>query len=293
MSLFRRFIIKNWLLTFSKAFIALLLLVTIVNLVSGLLRENVTALEVFLNHLIEIPVYLEQILPISCLGASLFTINRLKDRNELTAIFSSGFSRRNFLTTLILSSSIVAILLFLSSAYLGPFLKFHRETILPGGESKFRNLNKKGLRSRSIDTNQVWYKRSNYFFSFSTFDKENKTLHNFTYLQFNKDHKLELKISSPQLSLFKEGPPMAQNAILINELSKKGTPIIETYQNYPVPIEETIEEFDKIESDVTTLTFPQLLLREYFLPIVEDQKSEKMFFLFFLSPLAIGSFTHI
>lgn len=258
MTILRKFIIKEWLKSFTISMLVLFLLITIVSLLTGFLRENVTPLEVILNHLIQIPSFFDKILPISCLTASLFSINKLKDRNELTAIFAAGFSRKNYILSILFVSFLVASLQFFLNSFAGPYLKLKKEKILPGGEKKFKNLNNKGLRGRTKGTGKVWYKGDNYFFNFSTFDKQKFELINFSYYGYNKQHLLQHKVTAKKLKFYKHSSPTAIDGISYRYLAKAKTPQVKDFDHLLLNITQNAEDLMQIESDVTALNINEL-----------------------------------
>jgi len=177
----------------------LFLLLTVANLISGFLRGNVTPIEVILNYIIEIPGFMLKIFPVSCLTASLFSINKLKNRNELTAIFASGFSSKKYFITLIQASTAVAVLQLFMGGFIQPKTRSYRDNLIENSDNKFRNLKAKGLRTSTIGTGKIWFKSNDYFFSFSSFDKKKSELNNVTLYYFDNSYKLIKKLVSPKL----------------------------------------------------------------------------------------------
>ena len=222
MSEIKKLITIEWIRFFLSAEFVLLLLLTIGNLISGLQRENVSNTEVLLNYLIELPSFINQVTPVSCLVASLFSINKLKNRNELTAIFASGFSRQAYIVCLVYISIFVTFFQFFVSGYLNPYIKSKRHIILSDSLDKFRKLQSQGL---STASGKIWYKNREYFFSFSKFDKKSNTIFNVDVYKYNSEYKLKEVLKFPLL-----------NFVLKEELS----------------------DFKQIEADITTLNFNNL-----------------------------------
>ena len=172
----RSLIIKEWFKFFLGAFLGLLLLITVAELITGFLRQNVTPLEVILNHLLEIPDKFKLIMPVSCLMASLFSINKLRNRNELTAIFAAGYSRKKFFNDIASAAIFVAAFQFSVSGFIEPYAISKKDFLIEDGQSKFKNLRSKGLMASTIGSGKMWFKSNDYFFSFSTFDDKKNTL---------------------------------------------------------------------------------------------------------------------
>lgn len=259
MFIIKKLIIKEWYRFFIASAFVLFLLLTTGNLISGFLRGNVTPIEVLSNYILELPGFLTKIFPISCLIASLFSINKLLNRNELTAIFAGGYKRKRLVFDLIHASLGVAILQFMVGAYLQPYLKSKRNIIIGDSAFKFRNLKKKGLSSSSIGAGKLWYKSKNYYFSFANYEKNKKTLNKINLYSFNKNYKLEKQISANK-ALHKNGTFWTFKDAKVLELlsSKTGFPKITLHQELDYNLHETPQDLEKIESDITTLSIRNL-----------------------------------
>jgi len=257
MSLISKLIIREWNRFFVTASISLLLLTTVANLISGLLRANVSPHEVLLNYILELPKFIIQVLPISCLIASLFSINKLKNRNELTAIFASGYSRKKYIFNIIQASAFIALIQFLVGAYVEPFAKSNRHVLLGISKHKFRNLQSKGLKSNTIGTGKQWFKNKNYFFSFEAFDKQNNSLREPVLFVFDKSFKLSAKFSATS-SYFENGQWHFIDGVSYQYLNSKSFPEVKKFANQLVPLNETPEDFKQLEADITTLSIGNL-----------------------------------
>lgn len=250
----KKLILKEWFRFFISSVAVLFLLLTVANLISGFLRGNVTPTEVILNYIIEIPGFLLKIFPISCLTASLFSINKLKNRNELTSIFASGFSTKKYFITLIQASAVIAILQLFVGGFVQPMTRSMRDSLIENSDNKFRNLKAKGLRTSTIGTGKIWFKSGNYFFSSSSFDKVKGALNNVTLYFFNDEFKLLEKIKAPTLEYSEGNTWKAINpTIFKNADAKEKFPHIEKKDVFLITLKEDLTDFKKIESDITTL----------------------------------------
>ena len=258
MPIFKKFILNYWIKSFFTSLIVLLLLLSIGNLLSDLLRGNLSNSEVLLNFIIELPKFLTQIIPISCLVASLFSSNRLKESNELTAIFASGFSRMNYLFIIFQASFVISIFQFIISAYINPTVQSKKFDLLKESTSKFKNLNKQGLSSSTINSGRIWYRSKDYFFSFSKYNRILKELDNVSIYKFNQEKKIESIIHSKKLIYTGgENKWLAQNNLIYTNLSNSKFPISKS-EDIKIELNEKIKDFKQIDADITTLTFFKL-----------------------------------
>lgn len=261
LAVIRKHIAKEWLVFFLSAFILLILLLTVANLVSGFLRPNVSAIDVLINHLIELPGYSSQIFPVACLMASLFSINKMKNRNELTAIFASGFSRQDFIITIVVVASLASVFQFTFSSYLYPFTMKNRHVWIADGHKKFGNLKSKGLMTSTISSGKLWYRTKDFFLAFSAFDKKTSVLQNVTLYYITPPNRLAERISAKSASYIGKGNWRFIDGKSHSEIDKETFPQSENFAQKDIDLSMELEQFVQAEADITTLDIHQL--REY------------------------------
>ncbi|MBI2521395.1 MAG: LptF/LptG family permease [Bdellovibrio sp.] len=244
----------EWIKFFIGSVIAFVLLMSVANLISGLLRTNVTAYEVLINHLIELPGNASKIFPISCLTGTLFCINKLQSRNELVAIFASGFSRMKFVFTIIILSLLASAVQIYLAGYVYPFAKSKKNVFIEQSESKFRNLKTKAITSSTIGTGKIWFKGSNYFFSFTHYDKSSKGLIDLGIYAYDKNFLLTDKtFTSKAIFETATGKWTSENSSLISGLNNHEHPRMTISGPGNVALAETPDDFIRLESDINSL----------------------------------------
>jgi len=255
MPLIRWLILREWSKFFGSAFLVLFLLLTTANLIAGFLRGNVTSIEVLQNYILEIPGFIGKILPLSCLIGSLFSFNKLINRNELTAILAGGYSRRKIIIDLVLISFFIGGLQVLNMGYIKPLIRSKKSAIIGDSAFKFRNLQKKGVATSSVGSGRIWYKSKKYFFSFVAFDKKNNVLNDIAIYKLNNDYALEEKIIAQKASYLEgENWRLDNVEVIENFLDPDSFAYQKKKKSIVVNLNETPEEFRKIESDITNLS---------------------------------------
>lgn len=252
MTTLRSFILKEWFRFFVGAFVVLILLISVAELISGFLRSNVTPMEVIFNHFLEIPNKLKLIMPVGCLVASLFSVNKLKTRNELTAIFAGGYSRKRFMTDIAIGTIVVSLSQLFISSFLEPFAISKKDILITDGQSKFKNLKSQGLMASTIGSGRMWFKSKNYFFSFSTFDKENNQLNDVSIYYYNDNNFLKEKVTSKALQYI-GGAWIGTQTNVLRNLETGEFPLVQNIESGPIDINESPFDFREIEADITTL----------------------------------------
>jgi lipopolysaccharide export system permease protein len=221
------------------------------NILSNLLRANSHFGDVLKSLLYEIPLFLVKIFPVSCLIASLFSLNKLKNRNELTAIFASGFSRKNFILTIATLGFLVGVSLFYINSYLVPYSR-HRA---------YLELNVHGDSSvtvNAINSGRIWFKGKNYFVSYANFDAATNTLNNLELYYFNPDFRLVEQIKAQTARFLHDQTWLLSPFIHSTNLQNTTFPNIEEHKFSEWFIDENIQDFKKINADISTLSIWKL-----------------------------------
>lgn len=251
MSIIRKIIIKDWLSFFISSVLVLLFILSLGNILSNLLKSSSVLSQVLLNLLYEVPSFLVKIFPVSCLIASLFALNKLKNRNELTAIFASGFSRRKFIFTIGILGATVGLSLFYINSYIVPYSK-HRA---------FKDLNQRGESSvtiNAINSGRVWFKGKNYFVSYNSFDSLNNVLNNLELYYFNNDFKIFEYIKATKAKYKQNKEWILSDVIHKTNLENVTFPSVKFSKNENWTIDEDIQDFRKINADISTFSIWRL-----------------------------------
>lgn len=279
MSILRKVIIKSWLSYFFSSSFLLISVLSLGHILSALLRANVDYHAMLLGLSYEIPSFMVKIFPVSCLIASLFTLNRLKNRNELTAIFASGFSRRNLIFTLGVLGALVGILLFYINAYLVPYTK-HRALVELNQHSDSSVVN------NAITSGKIWFKGQNYFVSYANFDAKTNTITNLNLYFFDELYKLEEQISAPKAKFIQGKRWLLYPFIRYSHLNGKGFPEVQKGINIRWRIEESLQDFKKINADIATLSIWKLY--DYIQILNNNKLNSNEYYVTFLDKFSSG-----
>ena len=260
MGILRNLIVIEWYKAFFKSSFVLFLIITIANLIAGFLRGRVTTIEVIYNYLLELPNFISRVLPVACLTASLFSINKLKNSSELVAVFAAGFSRKKFVETIFLCSLAISLFQFLNNSFIRPYVLSNRDNLIQNPQNKFRNLQEQGLKSKTVDSGSVWYKGESYYVSFPFYHKAEKKLFDINIYYFSANHKLTRRIHADELTFNSENNMwVGKNVVDLQQIDDEKTfPVITKQENTAVPLREHPSDFDQIESDISILNIFKL-----------------------------------
>ncbi len=251
MSIIKKLILKEWSTYFAGSVFILLMVLSLGHLLSGLLSAN-KPLQLLLQDLVlEAPTFLIKIFPVSCLIASLFSINKLKDRNELTAIFASGYARSRFIVAICIASSVAGIILFFINAYIVPYSK-HQQTLLNNPAKA------NAISINAMNSGKIWFKGKDYFFSYSSFNTKLLELHDLTLYYYDSNFIFKEQISAPRAVFQNNKNWILKNALHATNLENNTFPSIKKYPTYPLVLNESVSDFKKINTDILTLSIWRL-----------------------------------
>ena len=260
MSSITKLILKEWLRFFTGSVLVLLMVLSLGHVLNTLLKDSADFKTIYESLILEIPGFMIKIFPVSCLIASLFSINKLKNRNELTAIFASGFSRLRFIFCIGTIGALVGVLLFFVNAYLVPYTK-HRQDVMKNGEARESvgsALNKTTVSINALNSGKIWFKGLDYFFSYSSFDRKTNTLYNLTLYLYDKDFKFTEQISAAYADFQSENKWLLHRALHYTNLDNKTFPTVQYFKEKPLKIHETVSDFRQINADIATLNIWKL-----------------------------------
>tara|TARA_Y100001954_G_scaffold131597_1_gene140664 strand:+ start:1656 stop:2744 length:1089 start_codon:yes stop_codon:yes gene_type:complete len=250
-------VLNEWLRSFVTTLFVLFSIIFVGNIVSEFLRDAASTQDIFQNFVLEVPKWMEKVVPISCLGATLFSIYRLKMTNALISLFALGFKRSDYIKILFFLSLFVGSLQLLVGGYIKPYARSLRKDWLDK-DSHFRGYKKGGVRARTIASGLIWYKGKNYFSHFSYYDREKKSLNKFSSFQFDDQGGLSRIVRANFAIHQQETTWKLVGVEVYDNLNKKRFPTVSVHKELMTELGEKPTEFDSIESDVHELGMDDL-----------------------------------
>ena len=298
--LLRKLILKEWIKAFFISIIILLLLFSVGDLISGFLRRKVTASEVFINYFLSFPWVFSKIIPFSCLLATLFSLNKLRNRSELVAILASGFPRRQIVSSILQITAVVVTFQLINAGYIDPFFKRLHKDMIVDGDRKFSQAKLKSLLISVIGGGKIWYRSDDHYVSYSIYRKSTKTLVNPTFYYFDDQNNNIKIIRSDEATGYENGYWILSNAQIISKISDPYVfPEMNERKELKLFLPEAPSDFARIDNDLKTLS-PMALYQfvsqirrsglssnEYEVFLLEKVMSGLMCFIFALIPIGI------
>jgi len=252
MQIFSQIVLGEWLRSFLKTFFVLFTIVFVGNIVSEFLRDAASVEDIFQNFILEVPQWMGKVVPISCLGASLFSIYKLKMTNALISLFSLGQTRKDFVLVIVSAAFFVVLIEFFIGGYIHPLSRILRKDWIQKS-SHFRGHKKGGLRTRTMSSGLIWYKSKNYFAHFSYYDRAMKKLNKLSIFYFSKNGLLNKIIRADSAEHFKGETWRAVKVVIYSFMDKKRFPEIKRFDDFLLTLSEDPSNFENIESDVHEL----------------------------------------
>ena len=246
-------IVKEWFKSLIGAVVVLFLLITTADLINGFLQGKDIS-RVFLEYVLKMPDLMGKMLPICCLVATLFSLNKLKAHSELISILAAGFSYRKIYFLIGSCASVVMALQFYNLGFLEPIANSVKRQEI----QKSKNSEGRYLTRSSLDGGKFWYKSQNYFASFTFFDRKQSLLKDFEIYYFNKNHKSEKLIKSSGAAYTAKGEWTLKDVTEITLLDGPTFPLETHRPEQSLSLLEKPEDFGEFEADLTTLSFIKL-----------------------------------
>lgn len=158
----------------------------------GRMIDNEAPLNEILVYYLNFTIYIGSLLfPIFLFLSVIFFTSKLANNTEIIAILSSGVSYTRFLRPYLIGATIVAVTMFFMGMFIVP-------TASKGFNEFIYKYLKKGKQDR-VTSNIHNQMNENDFIYVSSFDPARQIGYNFTYEHFNKENKLEYKISAANI----------------------------------------------------------------------------------------------
>lgn len=251
MVILSQILFKSWFKSLFAAILVLFLLITTADLINGFLQGK-EGERVLLEYALKMPDLMGKMFPICCLVASLFSLNNLKSHSELIALLAAGYSYQRIYALIASCALVMVSVQFINLGYLEPYAnKVKRQEI-----SKSRSSEGKYLTRSSLDGGKFWYKTNQYFASFTYFDRKAKSLNEFEIFYFNPAHQ-GTRILQSKIATFEEQSQKwrLQGITEFSELDQLVFPQINEKPELLLKLQESPEDFQEFEADLTTLSF--------------------------------------
>ncbi|MGB5820063.1 MAG: LptF/LptG family permease [Saonia sp.] len=217
-----KYILKRYLATFTVMLLLFIPIGIMANLAEqiGKMIDNEAPLNEILMYYLNFTIYIGSLLfPIFLFLSVIFFTSKLANNTEIVAILSSGVSYGRFLRPYLIGASIIAVIMFFMGMFIVP------NASIGFNEFKFKYL-KKGKQDR-VTSNIFNQLNDKDYIYVSSFDPARQIGYNFTFEHFDKENKLDYKISAANIRWIPKDSTYRLTSYVKRKL-RSGTEIIET-----------------------------------------------------------------
>lgn len=246
-----RYIVKMFLGFFFGSLIVVVTLFVAIDAMTTLLKVGAPLGAMVAYYAYSIPQVIQQMMPVACLIATVFTLSSMNKANELTALFSAGMSLAR------ISSPILFVVLFLSVFSLGM-----TEWLLPTLNQKKNYVyfveikNQPGLYS-TVKTNRIWYRAKNIILNIKTLNADEGTAQGATLYYFDDQWNLVQSIAAANVKI--EGNRWnLQNGSVTLFQSETSFPLTQAFETKEVEMEPNTFDLSQSSSSSEVMSLGQL-----------------------------------
>lgn len=267
MRILDRYITKSLVGIFIASILGFFFLYLLVDIFSNLgdFLEQKAALEVVLKYYVYfLPVIFSQTAPFACLIAVLFSLGRLNNNNEITAIRCAGLNFWQITRPIIYFGLIVSAVIFTVNEKIAP-----QATAISSRIREEKLSLRKGPREkREIIHNLTFYGLKNRLFFVDIFDPNNSTLEGITILEQDRKQNLRAKIVALKGSWLADRWKFQQCQIFYFDANGQMNDQIEYFEEKNMDISESPQDFLRQRIQVSSMNIHQL--REYIMRFSES-----------------------
>ena len=201
--------------------------------------------------LLGVPKIVYQMTPVSCLMATIFTVNFLSRSNELTALFSAGMSLARISAPILTVAALIAVAsFFISDKLIPPFTKKQNYVY-------YVEIKKNPSLYYTVKTNKIWYRSHDLIYNIKTFNPEKALVQGLTIYYFDDAWKLVQLITADEAHF--EGS---------NWFLKKGTvtlfdqassfPLTQNFDEKTITLDERPNDIQDIDNNSDVMTVGEL-----------------------------------
>lgn len=213
------------------------------------IREDATIMQATSYLFFKVPLIVHLMTPVSVLVATLFTIGRMSQHAEITALRGCGVSVFSIATPLLSAGLGISLLVFLAGESIVPWTTQRVDEIY---HFDIKKKIEKGTGSRS----DFWYRSANSFLNIGFYDSRTFTLKQLSILAFDENFNVRRRTDAEQ-AIWK-GPNVGWLLHNVVETTYGEKIRTTTLEAAPLVIPERPEDFLQIERQPEAMTYAQL-----------------------------------
>lgn len=254
LSLLERYIIKSFLSTLGICLfiaVSLFLVFDLFERMRVFVKADASILDILAYLLFKIPLILHLMLPVAVLIAVLFSIGRLSQRSEITAMRACGISLLRIARPLL----VLGLLLTLCMLLLG-------ETVVPYSSDRVEEIYRLDIQKHAetgrFSRSNYWFRSGQNFFSIDFYDSRTETLNGLTIFNFDRGFRLSHKTDAAKAQWVSDLVGWEMQDVVEFSYDDPSRLDLATYAQVPLVIEETPEDLYNYQRKPETMSYRAL-----------------------------------
>jgi lipopolysaccharide export system permease protein len=250
-SIIDRYIAKEFLKYFLASlivFTTLFLAVDMLSRIWELKAESATLWEYFL---LGMPKIIYQMTPVSCLLATIFTVNLLSRSNEMTALFSAGMSLARISAPILTVAAFIAVAsFFISDKLIPPFTKKQNYVY-------YVEIKKNPSLYYTVKTNKIWYRSKDLIYNIKTFNPEKSLVQGLTIYYFDKNWNLVQLITADEAHYEGSNWNLKKGTVTLFD-QESSFPLTQQFDEKAITLDERPTDIQDIDNNSDVMTVGEL-----------------------------------
>ncbi len=198
-----------------------------------------------------LPIIVYQLLPVGGMVGTMFTMSSLSRNNELTALYSLGYSLARISLPVLSCLTVMCMLTYWVGDHIVPYVAQKMSYVY------YVDLEKTPGLYSTVEKNKIWYRSENTIFNISYLNAANRSAQGITLYYFNSAWDLVQLIKAKSVKMDKMTWHLHDGSVTL--FAKESSfPLTKTFKNKTLTVGEDLADFSANPPDSQTLSSSQL-----------------------------------
>jgi lipopolysaccharide export system permease protein len=200
------------------------------------------------------PAIIYQLLPVTCLIGTLFTLSQLNKNNELVALFSMGNSLARVSAPILVIVASVGVISFWMSDRILPYTNKMKNY------TWYVEIRKKPGMYSSVKNSKIWYRQKNMLFNIKAFDSDKKTAEGLSFYFFDDKWDLVQMITAKKAIVEKGEWELADGSVTVFT-DQSSFPLTQSFDKKAILVDDDVSDIQQSASFSEVVSIGEL--RQY------------------------------
>lgn len=249
-----RYIAKLFIAFFLGGLSVFVVLFVTVDFMTNISRYGAPGSSVARYYALFVPGIAYQMMAVSCLLGTIFTLSTLNKNNELVALFSTGMSLARVSTPILVLVVVISSVSFWLNDRLLPTINQKKSYI------EYVEIKKKPGLYSTVKSDKIWYRSGNILYNIKTLSAETNTAQGLTMYYFDSAWRLIQMITAKSVKLEGQSWTLSNGAVTLFTNDPKGTnvPMTQNFQAKTIAVSEDTGDIQKSAQSTDTLSVKEL-----------------------------------